>query len=58
MRPIILAIESSCDETSASVIKNGIKGEMPRFNQKLQDDDVQLLIHFLHSLKRMEAASN
>jgi mono/diheme cytochrome c family protein len=36
----------------ASVIKNGIKGEMPRFNQKLHDDDVQLLIHFLHSLKR------
>ena len=36
----------------ASVIKNGIKGEMPRFNQKLHDEDVQLLIHFLRSLKR------
>jgi len=36
----------------AFVIKNGIKGEMPRFNQKLHDEDVQALVHFLHSLKR------
>jgi mono/diheme cytochrome c family protein len=35
----------------ASVIKNGIKGEMPRFNQKLHDEDVQFLIHFLRSLQ-------
>lgn len=36
----------------AAVIKNGIKGEMPRFNQKLQDEDVQVLIYFLRSLRR------
>jgi mono/diheme cytochrome c family protein len=36
----------------ASVIRNGIKGEMPRFNQKLHDEDVQLLIYFLNSFKR------
>jgi len=36
----------------AFVIKNGIKGEMPRFNQKLHDEDVETLVHFLGSLKR------
>ena len=35
----------------ASVVKNGIKGEMPRFDQKLTDADVQMLIRFIHSLK-------
>ena len=35
----------------ASVVKNGIKGEMPRFDQKLTDADVQILIRFIHSLK-------
>src|SRR2546427_6422526 len=42
----------------ASVINNGIKGEMPRFNQKLHEGDLQLLIHCLRSLKRFEAPTN
>jgi mono/diheme cytochrome c family protein len=39
------------DGRIAAIIQNGIKGEMPRFNQKLNDADVQALIAFLHSLK-------
>jgi mono/diheme cytochrome c family protein len=35
----------------ASVIKNGIKGEMPRFNQKLHAEEVASLIEFLRSRK-------
>ncbi len=35
----------------ASVVKGGIRGEMPRFDQKLTDADVQVLIRFLRSLK-------
>jgi len=34
-----------------TLINNGIKGEMPRFNQKLSASDVQALIAFLNSLK-------
>jgi len=34
----------------ASVVKNGIKGEMPRFSQKLTDADVKMLIRFIRSL--------
>lgn len=34
----------------ASVVKNGIKGEMPRFDQKLTDADVKMLIRFIRSL--------
>ena len=33
-----------------AVVKNGIKGEMPRFGQKLTDADVQMLIRFIRSL--------
>lgn len=33
-----------------SVVKNGIKGEMPRFDQKLTDADVKVLIRFIRSL--------
>ena len=33
------------------IITNGIKGEMPRFNSKLSESDIQALISFLHSLK-------
>ena len=36
----------------ASVVKNGIKGEMPRFDQKLTDADVKMLIRFIRSLNR------
>jgi mono/diheme cytochrome c family protein len=35
----------------ASLIKNGIKGEMPKFGEKLTDTDVQALIAFVRSLK-------
>jgi Cytochrome C oxidase, cbb3-type, subunit III len=31
----------------ASVVKNGIKGEMPRFGQKLTAADVKMLIRFI-----------
>ena len=39
------------DAKIASYIKNGIKGEMPKFGQKLSDADVQALIAFIRSLK-------
>ena len=35
----------------ASVVNNGIKGQMPRFSEKLNHDDVQLLICFLRSVQ-------
>ena len=39
------------DSKIAGYIKNGIKGEMPKFGQKLSDADVQALIAFIRSLK-------
>jgi mono/diheme cytochrome c family protein len=45
-----LAAFRKSDARIASVVKHGIKGEMPRFDQKLTDDDVKLLIRFIHSL--------
>lgn len=39
------------DARLSALINNGIKGEMPRFNQKLSPTDVQALIAFLNSLK-------
>jgi mono/diheme cytochrome c family protein len=39
------------DARLSALINNGIKGEMPRFNQKLSPSDVQALIAFLDSLK-------
>jgi|ERR1700722_1550958 len=39
------------DAKIASYIKNGIKGEMPKFGQKLSDADVKALIAFIRSLK-------
>src|ERR1700754_451943 len=38
------------DARIASMIKNGIKGEMPKFATKLTDTDVQALIAFVRSL--------
>jgi mono/diheme cytochrome c family protein len=40
------------DARISSLIKNGIKGEMPRFGGKLTDTDVQALIAFVRSLKQ------
>jgi mono/diheme cytochrome c family protein len=39
------------DARLSALINNGIKGEMPRFNQKLTASDVQAVIAFLNSLK-------
>jgi mono/diheme cytochrome c family protein len=39
------------DARISSLIKNGIKGEMPKFGAKLTDTDVQALIAFVRSLK-------
>jgi len=39
------------DARVRSVVKNGIKGQMPRFSEKLKDEDVQLLICFLRSVQ-------
>ena len=39
------------DARIADIITNGIKGEMPRFVNKLHDEDVKLLIQFIHSLR-------
>jgi len=35
----------------ASLIKNGKKGEMPKFSSKLNDAEVQALVAFVRSLK-------
>ena len=39
------------DARITSIIKNGIKGEMPKFGTKLTDSDVRALIAFVRSLK-------
>lgn len=33
------------------LIKNGIKGEMPRFGEKLHNEDVDALVSYLNSLR-------
>jgi mono/diheme cytochrome c family protein len=38
------------DARIASLIKNGVKGEMPKFSAKLSDADIQALIAFIRSL--------
>jgi mono/diheme cytochrome c family protein len=38
------------DARITSIIKNGVKGEMPKFGAKLTDNDVQALIVFVRSL--------
>jgi mono/diheme cytochrome c family protein len=47
--PDLTAFRKS-DSRIASVVKKGIKGEMPRFDQKLTDENVRLLTLFLHSV--------
>jgi mono/diheme cytochrome c family protein len=39
------------DARIASLIKNGKKGEMPKFASKLTDPEVQALVAFVRSLK-------
>lgn len=39
------------DERLRLLIKNGIKGEMPRFNEKLADPELDALVAFLNSLR-------
>jgi mono/diheme cytochrome c family protein len=38
------------DEKIARIIKNGIKGEMPRFGAKFTETDVQSLVAYVRSL--------
>jgi mono/diheme cytochrome c family protein len=38
------------DARITSMIKNGVKGEMPKFGSKLTDADVQALIAFVRTL--------
>jgi len=38
------------DARIASIIRNGVKGEMPKFGAKLTDPDVQALVAFLRTL--------
>jgi len=38
------------DARIASMIKNGVKGQMPKFGSKLSDTDVQALIAFVRTL--------
>jgi len=38
------------DTRIASMIKNGVKGQMPKFSAKLSDADIQALIAFIRSL--------
>ena len=47
--PDLHGVEKS-DARIASMIKNGVKGKMPRFGAKLSDADVQSLIAFIRSL--------
>ena len=46
-----LHVVTKSDAKIAGFIKQGIKGEMPKFGQKLSDTDVQALIAFIRSLK-------
>jgi mono/diheme cytochrome c family protein len=39
------------DQGIAAILKNGIKGEMPKFGAKLSDTDVQALIAYLRSIR-------
>ena len=39
------------DARIAALIKNGVKGEMPKFGTKLSDTDVQALTAFIRSLE-------
>jgi mono/diheme cytochrome c family protein len=39
------------DARITSMIKNGVKGEMPKFGSKLSDADVRALIAFVRTLK-------
>jgi mono/diheme cytochrome c family protein len=39
------------DARITAIIKNGIKGEMPKFGAKLTDADLQALVAFVRSLR-------
>lgn len=38
------------DARISALIKNGVKGEMPKFATKLNDDDIKALIAFMRTL--------
>ena len=48
--PTLYGITKS-DAQLSRTLKEGIKGEMPRFGSKLSDGDIASLIAFLHTLK-------
>ena len=39
------------DARITKIVREGIKGEMPRFGAKLSDADIQALIAYLRTLK-------
>jgi mono/diheme cytochrome c family protein len=43
------------DARISSIIKNGVKGEMPKFGAKLSDTDVQALVAFVRSLQNTKS---
>ena len=48
--PDLHGVKKSDDRITA-IIQKGIKGEMPRFGEKLKEADVRALIAYLRSLK-------
>jgi mono/diheme cytochrome c family protein len=40
------------DTRIMTIVKEGIKGEMPSFKKKLKDEDVRALIAFIRTLKK------
>lgn len=48
--PDLHGIDKS-DAKIAALIKDGVKGEMPRFSAKFSDADVRALVAFVQSLK-------
>jgi mono/diheme cytochrome c family protein len=43
------------DARISSIIKNGVKGEMPKFGAKLSDTDVQALVAFVRSMQNTKS---
>jgi mono/diheme cytochrome c family protein len=46
-----LHVITKSDARISAIIRNGIKGEMPKFSAKLSDADIRALIAFTRSLK-------
>ena len=46
-----LHVMTKSDNRIVTIIQNGIKGEMPKFNAKLNDTDTRALVAFIRTLK-------